>query len=444
MNTTVVDAWTQRVTARTATGIAAELAALVREGALADGERLPTIREVADRLQVSVGTVADAWASLREQKLIETRRRGGTRVIAASAPVFRGWSTVDFLLASPDVSLQPSLEKALAAGLTRPGVNAWGREHMVGDLRAAVEASWPFPAQAWLTAGGGTEGLWLATRAVVRPHRPVAVEEPAPPGYLTLVREMGAEVIGLPVDDEGPDPAALRAAVARGAGAVVLQPGGPFSSRSVLSAARRRELIAVLTGTDVAIVEDDSLGPLSSVPVRTLGDALPDQTLRVLSFCKAYGLDLRTSVVGGARDLVDRAIAARSGGIGSNSRILQHALAVLLEDADAASHVARARTHYATRRSLALREFANARLVARAGEGSMVLWVDVPDERAAVLALAARGIVVEGGSAAYASPPAQPVIRLSIAQLPEETSLVAELAATVARAVAGDLRLVFD
>jgi DNA-binding transcriptional MocR family regulator len=251
-------------------------------------------------------------------------------------------------------------------------------------------------------------------------------------------------VIGIPADAQGPLPDALVRARDAGAGTFVLQPGGPFSDRSVLSAARLSELAAVLEGSDIFVVEDDSLGPLSPVPTRSLGALRPDHTIRVLSYCKAYGLDLRTSVLGGARRLIDRAIRARSGGIASNSRILQNALGFLLQDAAAAAVVTEARTRYAVRRGLALAAFADAGLVARSGPGSLVVWVEVPSERAASIALATRGIVVEGSSSTFVSTPQPEMLRVSVAQLPEDPALAAELADTFARAVGGDLRVHFD
>lgn len=445
MNISSIEARIGGLEARSATSLAGELARLIRGGDLAEGDQLPTIRTVAGILGVSVGTVADAWGMLRSQRLIDTRRRGGTRVIhSGGARAFVGWEGVDFLLSSPDTTLQPPLEPALLAALSQPRVNTWGRENMVPALAAAVQADWPFAAEALTTAGGGTEGLWLATRAAVQDGRAIAVEEPAPPGYLASLAVLGVEVVGIPVDADGPVVDELARAVAAGVGAFMLQPGGPFSDRHVLTAERAEQLAGILADTDVVVVEDDSLGPLSAVPVHSLGVHLPDRTIRVLSFCKAFGLDLRTSVIGGAKPLVDRVVAARSGGVASNSRILQYALAAMLDDPEVGDLIARARNHYLTRRSLAVAAFAAAGLVVHSGPGSLVVWVEVPDERAAALALATRGIVVEGASSDFATRRGPQLLRMSVAQLPEDAALIARLADTVARAVDGDLRVRFD
>lgn len=427
----------------TARGTVESLRELIDTGTLGVGTRLPTVRAVAEELGVSVGTVAKAWAQLREDGVIETRQRGGTRVLGRAhrgrreeAPA--AWSDVDFLFCSPDPALLPSLERAVASALKTPHFNQWGRDYMVQGLHRVVARDWPFEATGWMTAGGGTEALWLATRAAVGSHRVVACEEPLAPGFLAGLQEEGLTVIGVPVDDDGPTVQGVRAAVEAGAAALVILPGGPFSDRQVLSTGRAEELADLLEDTDVNVVEDDVLGPLSPVPVRTLGRRLPDQTIRVQEYCRAFGIDLRTSVIGGARHLVDAAIHQRSGGVASNSRLLQDTLAALLADGRTGLVVQRARQRYAERRARALDAFTSAGLTVHSSPGSWALWVEVADERAAALALSSHGIVVDVAAASHVSEdPGRQRLRLSLAQLPE--SSVDELAQRVADAAAGRL-----
>ncbi|MCX5443963.1 GntR family transcriptional regulator [Streptomyces libani] len=62
--------------------IRAQLAALIATGQLAEGERLPTVRQLATDLGLAPGTVARAYRELETAKLIHTRRGAGTRVAA--------------------------------------------------------------------------------------------------------------------------------------------------------------------------------------------------------------------------------------------------------------------------------------------------------------------------------------------------------------------------
>ncbi|MBE4736864.1 MULTISPECIES: GntR family transcriptional regulator [Streptomyces] len=62
--------------------IRAQLAALIVTGRLVEGERLPTVRQLATDLGLSPGTVARAYRELEATELIRTRRGAGTRVAA--------------------------------------------------------------------------------------------------------------------------------------------------------------------------------------------------------------------------------------------------------------------------------------------------------------------------------------------------------------------------
>ncbi len=58
----------------------AQLAERIRGGAIAPGERLPTVRRLADDLGLAVNTVARTYRELEAEGLVETRGRNGTVV----------------------------------------------------------------------------------------------------------------------------------------------------------------------------------------------------------------------------------------------------------------------------------------------------------------------------------------------------------------------------
>jgi DNA-binding transcriptional regulator YhcF (GntR family) len=69
--------------------IRAQLAALISTGRLAEGERLPTVRQLAADLGLATGTVARAYRALEAASLIHTRRGAGTRVAPHPTGVHR-------------------------------------------------------------------------------------------------------------------------------------------------------------------------------------------------------------------------------------------------------------------------------------------------------------------------------------------------------------------
>lgn len=443
-----------RISGRGSHDIGTGLELLITTGQLAAGDQLPTIRDLSKTADVSVGTMLTAWNYLRDLDLIETRRRGGTTiklrqpVRAASAPVTADWSTIDLQSGAPDISLQPDLSRALLDSLTARDLNVFGREYMSDRLRHAVVTAWPFSAEAWATAGGGTEALLLATAAAAPPGSVIAVDEPVSPGFLDTLRDLEITPISVPSDADGPRPDALASALERGATAFVFQPGAPFADRYAVSAHRVTQLAEVLrspANQAVTVVEDDSIGPLATREPPTLGELLPGRVIRVRSYCKAYGIDVRTSVLGGSAALVQRTIDLRSHGVGSNSRILQNSLAYLINDDIANAQVADARAHYERRLALLIGELEGRGLTVHHGPNSIVVWVEVADETDALIALASQGVLAGAGSKSFVSAQDHDLIRLSPLQLNEEDATAFDrLAGLVAAAARGGRREFFD
>ena len=68
-----------------------QVAAMVQAGALAEGTRLPSIRQLANDLGIAGGTVARAYRELEVAGIVHSRGRHGTIVSAAAeAPATAG------------------------------------------------------------------------------------------------------------------------------------------------------------------------------------------------------------------------------------------------------------------------------------------------------------------------------------------------------------------
>jgi DNA-binding transcriptional regulator YhcF (GntR family) len=63
--------------------VRAQFAAQIADGTLVVGARLPTVRALADELELAINTVARAYRELEAAGLVETRGRAGTVVSAA-------------------------------------------------------------------------------------------------------------------------------------------------------------------------------------------------------------------------------------------------------------------------------------------------------------------------------------------------------------------------
>lgn len=429
-----------QVREKSAAGIAATVARLVRSGELTPETRLPTVRALAQRLGVSPATVSAAWASLRKQRIISGDGRQGTWILAGpSVPrparyenIAHLWpsGTLNLTRAIPDPALLPNLRDALTQALADPMVNSYEVAAISEPLRRAVEVTWPFASQAWLAVNGGYEGIQLVLSTTLVAGDYVAIEDPATPRLLDIIDGIGARPLPVGTDRSGPDPQSLRSALRHQPAAFVYEPRSSSRLSSNLTAQRRDELAAILSDANVLVIEDDGLGELSCSPYHGLGNLLPDATVLVRSYSKSHGPDLRMGVLGGAGEPIERARIYRTFGPGWTSLILQNALAWLLTDAGARESVVHARETYRQRRERFSTMLAERDVQVPDADG-LAVWVPVLNEHQAQLVLASHGIAVATAGESWTRP-GPPAIRVATGlAIPNEDAVADRVALAV-------------
>jgi DNA-binding transcriptional MocR family regulator len=426
---------------RSARGIAAAVSRLVSQGALAPGARLPTVRRLAGALDASATTVSEAWGQLGRIGVIEGRGRQGTFV---TGPIRRpgpgryrrltapaGRYRLDLSTGTPDVALLPDLRPALARLEATALTTSYLDRPVLPELEAAIGDRLPFPAEAVTMVDGALDALDRLATGHVRLGDRVLVENPAFPPLLDLLDLLGADIVALPLDGAGIVPAALADALALDPAALFLQPRSHNPTGTSMTVDRARELAGLLDGHDVLVVEDDHSGAISGAEDVSLGAWLPTSVVHVTSFSKSYGPDLRLASVAGPAAVVDGLVDRRLLGPGWSSRLLQAVLVGLLADPAAAACVATARETYASRRALVSAGLEARGVACGAGDG-INLWVEVPDEQAAVVALASHGIAVAPGAPfVWAREPIDHV-RITVGLVREDhDEVAAEIAAAI-------------
>ncbi len=220
---------------------------------------------------------------------------------------------------------------------------------MLPALDEALRAGWPFPPEALTVVDGALDALDRVTSIVVRLGDRVLVENPCFPPLLDLLDQVGAEPIGLAVDDQGVVPEGLRAGLEHRPVALYLQPRAQNPAGVSLTPARARRLATLLRPTEVVVVEDDHAGDIATAELVSLGRHLPDRTVHIRSFSKSHGPDLRLAAVGGAGEVIEAVANRRLLGPGWSSRLLQCVLVELLADPATTDVVERARATYGQR-----------------------------------------------------------------------------------------------
>jgi len=408
--------------------IAASVETAVRAGTLPAGAGLPTVRALATDLGVSPATVANAYRSLRQRGLIETAGRNGTRVrfrppVAPRAshrlPVPAG--VRDLASGAPDLRLLPKLDAALRAIDPVPcGYETAGPLPDLVDLARDRLRADGVDAPAITIASGALDATERVLAAHLAPGDRVAVEDPGWANLLDLVAAAGLYPVPVPVDDEGPTPAGLGAALDAGVRAFVLTSRAQNPTGAAISPARAAALRALLAEhPDLLVVEDDHAAELSSEPLAPVAGTTRRWAF-VRSVSKPYGPDLRVAVLAGDEATVARVEGRLRLGAGWVSTILQRLVVALWRDPSTADQVRTARDSYRRRREALLAALAD-RGVAVSGRTGINLWIPVPDEVAAVARLRDAGWAVAPGTLYRIEAP--PAIRVTVSQM-AETDLV--------------------
>lgn len=423
----------------TALGVARAVSRAIREGVLTPGTKLPPIRTVARQLQLSPTTVNSAWTLLARSGAIRTNGRRGTTV----ADIHSGSSrykraldgqklfTSDLSAGVPDARLLPDLTSALQNLTTTAVPGGYLEEPVIPELIEVLRTEWPYDAARFMIVDGAMDAVELATQTIVRFGDRVVVEDPVFPLLLDQLEAAGAEIIGVPLDDQGVCVEPLTKALEKPVAAVFVQPRAQNPTGAALTPSRGHELAKVLEQTQTTIIEDDSAGSAASTSALSLGQWLPEQTLHIRSFSKSHGPDLRLAAMSGPNDIIQEIASRRQHGQGWSSRLLQRILWSLLTDPNAVAQVAHARYEYQQRRNA----FVSAlyeRGIQVGGSDGFNIWVPVVDETAALVRLASQGIGAAAGAPFLIGDSQQDHIRVTVGSVSNSCVELADAIAVAA------------
>ncbi len=425
---------------RSADGILEEISFLIRSGALPPGARLPTIRDMAAKLDCSPTLVANVWITLRAAGLIATRRRGGSFVMDFSNPnsaTENRTALLDLSSSVADRALLPPLGVAFEHALTRGHLHAPSSEDITDALREAAVATWPYAPEAMMAMDDGSGASALVLEAFAGHARQVAVEEPCNPRILSDIRRLGLHPIGIRSDEAGPCPRALEEVLRSDVQLLVFQPRTAIPTGRSTTRSRLAELAAIISAQDrkVVIYEDDNYGSLSGATARSLGEFLPDLALVLRYYSKPFGFDMKISVLAGASSLLEELRRMRAFTGGRTSRIFQDALAYLLSNPAYSLHVEKARKSYLARMEQFRLCADQHGLEVISDDDGLTACVTVMDEQAVLLTMAAKGYILGSGSHCVISQAIDQFIRVGLGNLPPHAipSFVEMLAKVIKR-----------
>jgi DNA-binding transcriptional MocR family regulator len=415
--------------------IAEALAEDADTGRLAPGARLPTHRELADRLGVTVGTVTRAYAEAARRSLVSGEVGRGTFVrapmarVSIAAPAAREDAGVVDLRSN----LPPSVPGGGEAATLARTLKALGRRKDLAGLLAyppeggarahrAAGAEWversglKATPERTLVSSGSQHGMTAVFAALMGPGDVVLAEALTYPGMKTLAGLLSLRLQGLAMDDQGLRPDAFAAACrARPPKALYCVPTLQNPTTSLMPEERRREIAAIARAHGVLIVEDDVHGRILEKAPRPLSAFAPELSVYLTGTSKVLAPGLRIGFIVAPEPLVQRIAAAIRGTTWMAAPLMAEIAARWIADGSAESILRRKRKEAAARQRLAARILPPQ---ARGHPAAYHLWLHLPKPwRSEGFAEAARqrGVLVTPAAAfAIGRGPAPDAVRVCL------------------------------
>ena len=258
----------------------------------------------------------------------------------------------------------------------------------------------------------------------------VAVEAPTWPGVLDALEARGLRVIGVPLDAEGMSADALATVLeAERPSLIYTVPTFHNPTGSVMSASRRREIVALAHRYGVPILEDDHVREVrfgNPIPPPLVAFDPYGAVIHTGSFTKSLLPALRLGYIVARGPLRERLVILKRTADLFSSTLLQRALCRYLEGGAIRKHWKHVSRVYRRRHVAMLRALGQhfpPEATWTGVEGGLVLWVGVPPGvSVAALFADARcaGVTFVAGAAFYPEPDNQPFLRLNFAAVDEE------------------------
>ncbi len=457
-----------------------QLRALVHSGDLRTGDRIPASRELAGQLGVHRTTVANAYAELESEGLIQGHVGRGTFICGAQIKEFSPpprttgnggvmrWESlfaddrvdevlsrvmplvppgaIAFTAARPSEELFPLEEfrRCLNAVVRREGrrilqigsTDGYGplKEELLSLLRGD---GLNLRSQQLLITDGCQQAIDLVCKAFLRPGDSVALENPAYPGAIAIFASARVRTLAVGVETDpartghvGLDIGALETVLLQNRVKMIfVTPDFHNPTGTALPIAARRRLLELAVRYQVPVIEDAIYARL-----RLRGSALPSlkaldtagNVVQIDSFSKIAFPGLRVGWCVGAESAIERLRLVKQSTNLHTDQLSQAAMAEFMRRGYLARHLARMKKVYRSR--LAAMEEALEKHMPEStswtrAEGGMTLWVTLPpgfDAAELLIHARERGILFLPGRYFYSQHPQPNTLRLGFASVDEK------------------------
>lgn len=422
--------------------------------ALVPGERLPSIRQMAERLNVAKNTIVEAYDRLAADGVIASKRGSGFYVCGHLPPlsladvgatrdrsidplwIIRqsleaegdmlkpgcGWLPPSWL---PDEEIRRALRRLARdpqAGLLEYG-HPYGHFPLREQLsRRLGERGVTATARQIILTDSGTQAIDLICRYLVEPGDTVLVDDPGYFNFQALLRAHRVQLIAVPYTEQGPDVQAMAELLAQHkprlyiTNSVFHNPTG-----AVLSPIVAHRVLKLAEDHNLLIVEDDIYAEFAhnTSPLLASFDGL-NRVIHVGSFSKVLTASVRCGYIAVRQDWAEQIVDLKLATTLSSSGLGTELVYSLLRQGAYRHHVEALRSKLADAMGRTLHRLEKLGITPwMKPQGGMFLWMRLPhglDSAKVSQEALHEGVVLAPGNVFSLSQTAAPFMRFNVAQ----------------------------
>jgi len=440
----------------------------IESGALKPGDRLPSIRSLAQSIRVNKLTVIEAYSVLEGDGLIQARQGAGYYVKTPSLAVSPTPSTfdpqqeviipqgrsspfaelylasleaqnradkIDFSSGFPSVCDLEDLQRIARRAMKQVGETLFGYDYPQGQIRLRqqivqllIQQGLPVSPDNLIVTNGSKQALSLVMHHYLRPGDWVVTESPGYFGALAILENLGAKIIGIPMTGEGMNLALLQRYLEEYRPKLIYTVSTLHNPTGLTtSVAHRQQLLTLADRYQCPILEDNAYEGLNfeAVPAPIKALDRRDLVIYTSTFSKTLmpGLRVGYMVVTGKdySALVERKLLQDL----HNSTVSQAIVSEYLASGHYRRHLNKLRSHNLESRNVmvaAMERYFPGDVSWTIPKGGIFLWAHIPSYLSlaeVVRSAGDRGVLLAPGTPFFPGQGGYNALRLNFSHAPE-------------------------
>ncbi len=413
--------------------LADQILGLIEEKVIKGEERLPSIKKLAELLDVNIATVVRAYEVLEDKDYIIKKPGSGSFVKSREEKI------LNFASGTPSYDFFPieDFKKIINHVMDKDGAKAFEYTLGQGDMelrRELREYIRKYNIQSHEdqihVISGAQQGIDLIVKALLTEKDTVIIENPSYTGAIGAFKSRGVQLEGVPLKNDGMDLKKLEEAIKRTDPKLLyVMPNFQNPTGTSYSSYQKNKLLSLAKEYDFYILEDDYLSDLSfySQDSRTLKSMdKENKVIYLKSFSKIFMPGLRLGFLVVPEELQSAILEAKLISDISTSGLLQRALKEYMGQGLWGKHIEALKNLYQKRFDLAMEEIRDKmpkNVKFTFPKGGLNFWFELPEtinEQEFINQLEAMNIIVAPGRLFFHEKTDKSYFRMSIANVEEK------------------------